>query len=83
MILIDRNSTVNFTKECMAYPAVRSAWGAFETANVTYYITKHNHSQMRGSLDLCAIEQPSHMRSILKMIGVPSKCPVDEVRIFT
>lgn len=79
VIRVDPDSHITFDG-CNAMPKTCIEWDAFDIAQVSYTITRENSSsRLKGKFDLCNDNHPSNMRMVVKALGFPYMCPVEEV----
>lgn len=78
---VQENSTIIMTKDCEVIPNACAETVGFKEATVHYTIWKNNLPILRGDIDACemANKLTSDIKAILKLFGLPSKCPVEKV----
>jgi len=81
IIKVQENSTVKLTKDCEVIPNACAETAGFKTATVHYLIYKNNLPILRSKIDACeqATKLNKDIKAMIKMFGLPDKCPVEKV----
>lgn len=82
IIKVQENSTITITDDCLVIPSACAETSGFASAKVKYQIWKNNLPILRNEIDACeaATKLNTDIKSMLKLFGLPSKCPVEAVR---
>lgn len=82
VIKVHENSSITLADDCTITPNACAETNGFKTAIVKYQIWKNNLPIMRNEVDACeaASKLTNEIKSMLKLFGLPNKCPVDKVR---
>lgn len=82
IIKVQENSTIEVTDDCQIIPNACAETSGFTTANVKYQIWKNKLPILRSEIDACeaATKLNTDIKAMLKLFGLPSKCPVDKVK---
>jgi hypothetical protein len=82
VVKVQENSSLVVTDDCTVIPNACAETKGFNTAKVKYQIWKNNLPVMRNEIDACeaANKMTADIKTMLKLFGLPSKCPVEKVR---
>lgn len=69
------------TDDCHIIPNACAETNGFTAAKVKYQIWKNNLPVLRNEIDACeaATKLNTDIKAMLKLFGLPSKCPVEKV----
>lgn len=81
VITVQENSTITMTNDCEIIPNSCAETIGFKTAIVKYQVWKNNLPVLRNEIDGCemATKVNEDIKSMMKVFGLPNKCPVEKV----
>lgn len=81
VIKVQENSTIEMTSDCQVIPNACGETTGFKSAQVTYQVWKNNLPVLRSEIDACdaVTKVNSEIKTMLKLFGLPTKCPVEKV----
>lgn len=81
IITVQENSTLTLTDDCEVIPNTCAETKGFKEAKVSFQVWKNNLPILRNEIDACeaATKLNSDIKSMLKLFGLPEKCPVEKV----